>query len=250
MPRDTLPPPGGGDPPNDSLALALSECPRCLGAYLYALAHPSLWIDCPAATEDPPCSARWRFDPPSVPAPVDVVGDLEVLALWLPTIGGRAVNYDAQRGGSPRHGERSDAIDERHRRLHDGLRRALASLGHLDQLERAGQHQHVKVLWYAYVLCGPELARTHHGGLADLVGWKFAEPDQVKRWKSARNRVVKAVGPELHGQKLLDGAHAAYVAAVRGHLRVPPRAAAPVALSERLDHLLARTLDQPTGDRS
>lgn len=111
----------------------------------------------------PGCASLWEADPPATLAPVDVEGDLDTLAHWLPTIVGRVVTHGGTGGGSPRRGERPDALDAHHR----SLRRALGALTRLDALERAGQHRHGRVLWCAYVLCGPVLVRTLKGGLAD-----------------------------------------------------------------------------------
>lgn len=232
MPHDTLPPPGGGDPPNDSLALALAECPRCLGAYLYALSTPGVWVDCPG------CTSRWRVDPPRPLAPVDVQGDLDALARWLPAIVGRAVAYGGAGGGAPRHGERPDAIDEHHR----GLRRALATLSRLDALERAGHHRHVRVLWVAYVLCGPVFALQHAGGLEDFIATRFASREQLAHWKAHKSRSVRELQIERYGARLLTGAAGAYESAVRGTLARPGRTPEAPPLAAELDQLLAATL--------
>jgi hypothetical protein len=231
LPHDTLPPPGGGDPPNDSLALALAECPRCLGAYLYALHHPGRRVACPG------CTSFWEVDPPRALAPVDVEGDLGTLAHWLPTIVGRAVAYGGTGGGSPRHGERPDAIDAHHR----SLRHALGVLTCLDALERAGQHRHVRVLWYAYVLCGPELVRTHKGGLADLVAHQFASREQLAFWKQHKSRSVRDYQIAQCGARLLAGATSAYESVVRGTLHGVVRPLEPEGLPATLDELVTRT---------
>lgn len=234
---DDAPRPSGGDgaPVLDLAARPLARCPECLGASLHASDQPGTVVRCPR------CDAPWCFEPP--PLHVDLEGDLECLARWLPTIYGRAVSYDAQGGGSPRHGERPDAVDARHR----DLRRALATLTRLDALERAAQKRHVRVLWFAYVLTGPELARRHKGGLPDLVGRQFASAEQRAHWKHHKTRVVKSVGPERYGLRLLNGAHAAYVSAMRGTLRrstaghLPPATVLHPALVGLVDRTMARS---------
>lgn len=230
--HDTLPPSGSADSPDDSLALALRECPRCLGAYLYALANPGPWIDCPG------CASRWRVDPPRPLAPVDVQGDLDALARWLPTIVGRAVAYGGVGGGAPRHGERPDAVDEHHR----SLRRALGTLSRLDALERAGQHRHVRVLWVAYVLCGPVFALQHSGGLEDFVAHRFASREQLAHWKAHKSRSVRELQIARYGARLLAGAATAYTSAARGTLAPPRRTPEAPPLAAELDELLTRTL--------
>ena len=102
------------------------------------------------------------------------------------------------------------------------MRRALTALARLDALARAGQQRLVIVLWYAYVLSGPELARRHKGGAAELVALKFAPQQQVTFWKAHKSRAVRARQMERFGAALLDAAHGAY-------LGVPLAAAVPTA---------------------
>jgi predicted RNA-binding Zn-ribbon protein involved in translation (DUF1610 family) len=233
------PDPGGApelpDDPADTLTLATAfqQCQRCLGAYLRAAEtwHP---VACPD------CGHEWVCRRPRRDAPVDVPGDLEALARWLPAIVGRAW-APGDGGTSARHGERSDHVDAHHRDRRAGLRTALGALATLDALERAGDHRLVRVLWFAYVLVGPELAKTHKGGREDLVAGQFGSRDQLAFWKSHKSRSVRATQIETYGRNLLAGARAAYEAVARGR-RVAPPPAPDGDVTQELSRLLERTL--------
>lgn len=138
--------------PVDPLACALADCPACLGAYLAALDQAPHPTTCS-------CGNVWTAARRPRAAPVDVPADLEALARWLPTIAGRALPLgDAGGASGGRLDGRPDHVDERHRDARSGLRTALTALSTLDAMERAGEARHVKILWFAYVLTGPELA--------------------------------------------------------------------------------------------
>ena len=242
----TADPGGAPELPDDAtdtvtLATAFRDCPRCLGAYLRAA---ETW----RAVACPDCGYEWVCRRPRRDAPVDVPGDLEALARWLPAIVGRAwTPGDGGTASAARHGERSDHTDAHHRDRRAGLRTALVALATLDALERAGQHRHVQVLWLGYVLCGPERARRDAAGKESRVGrealvaQQFAPREQLAFWKSHKSRGVRANQIETYGRNLLSGARAAYEAARRGTLVAPPPAP-DVEVSQELSRLLERTL--------
>lgn len=235
-------------PTDDRLAEALGECARCLPAAL-AAGRSGQGVRCDR------CGAMWVIDPDAhahVEAHarrvqrVDVPADLEALARWLPTIVGRALSPSEPGFGGPRLDGRSDQVDAHHRDARLGLRRALAALTVLDQLEAAGQRRHVHVLWYGYVLTGPELARVHKGGREDLVARTFASRDQLAFWASHKSRKVRDLQIGSYGARLLDGARAAYEGTVRGLRLSPPdeRTTDHAGLAHDLDVLLRRTLER------
>lgn len=228
---DSLPPSLQGEVPSDDdhLLRAFARCSDCLGAHLLASDHPGRTVHCPK------CDTRWYVEPEALPRHLDLEGDMEALARWLPVLFGRAVNYDAQGGGTPLHGQRNDHIDAHHRDRRGGLRVALQTLARLEALVAAEQDRHARVLWFAFGQCGPELVLRHKGGRADLVAEHFATKEQKARWESRKSRVLRGVGPARYGQELLRGAVAAYVSAVRGTLRPTPSAPpTPATLSQLL----------------
>lgn len=233
---------GSGDP----LALALAECDQCLGAYLQALDQAPHPATCAA------CGAAWSADRRPRAAPVDVPADLEALARWLPTIAGRALPIGASGGGAAPRAGRTDFVDERHRDNRSGLRTALAALTVLDAMERAGQSRHVRVLWYAYVICGPELAARADpsapgAGVEVLVAERFTSREQLAYWRSHKSAVVRRAQTRAHGAQLLGGARAAYEGTARGHTRAPAPPPERRQLSHELDALLARTAERIAG---
>lgn len=219
-----------------ALARALADCTHCLGAYRIA-------AETHRVTTCPGCGWAWRVEPPRV---VDVPADLDALARWLPAIVGRAMPLAGTDGrAAPRLGERPDHVDEHHRDRRSGLRTALAALSRLDAMERAGRRREVRVLWYAYVLCGPELVKIHAGGREDLVAQRFASEDLQKTWKELKSVNVRKMQIRGYGTRLLSGARAAYESAVRGtdHARPPG-----TEVSSELERLLARSLAKVAND--
>lgn len=174
------------------------------------------------------------------PAVVDVPADLDALARWLPTICGRAMPLQGTDGRSaPRLGTRPDHVDEHHRDRRSGLRTALTALSRLDALERAGHRREVRVLWYAYVLCGPELVRMHRGGREDLVAQRFASKEQLAFWQNHKNSSVRHAQMQALGTRLLAAGRAAYEALANGERPRAPEA--PAELTADVQELLERT---------
>lgn len=240
MPADDLASPLEASAPLDvGIARAIAECQHCLGAYLCA-------VDSRRQAACPGCGTIWRVDPPPRERPIDVPADLDAVARWYPAICGRAWAPSQMGRGPGRHGERPDHVDAHHRDARTGLRRALAALSHLDALERAGQARHVRVLWFGYVLCGPELVKIHAGGREDLVAQRFAPTDVQEDWRELKSANVRRLQIRTYGTRLLGGARAAYESAARGTLRAA--APSPGALSAELDRLLARSLPKVAND--
>lgn len=237
MPADDLAPLlATGD---TALARALAECGRCLGAYLLA-------VETRRATTCPECHAVWRADAPRELI-VDVPADLEAVARWLPTIAGRAWAPSEEGGrGAPRHGERSDHVDEHHRDARGGMRRALEALAVLEAMERAGERRHVRVLWFAYVLTGPEHAKANarFGGLDGLVGEQFAPQEQIAAWSAHKSRRAAHHQLAALGGRYLRGARDAYAGTALRRRDGAPALAPPEGrdLSRDLSALLTRTL--------
>lgn len=224
------------------LARELAACGRCLGAYLVA-------VETRRATACPACASIWRVDTPAREHVVDVPADLDALARWLPTIGGRAWAPSEMGRGAPRNGERPDHVDEHHRDPRSGLRRGLRALSVLDAMERAGQRRHVRVLWFAYVLTGPELVKVYErtGQCLEMqVGYRFVSAEQRAFWAAHKSAVVARHQLREAGERILAGARGAYVAALRA-LDAPaapattPRSPAP-QLAGDLDALIAKTV--------
>lgn len=216
-----------------AIARALADCTHCLGAYRVA-------AETHRVTTCPGCGWAWRVEPPRV---VDVPADLDALARWLPAIVGRAMPLAGTDGrAAPRLGERPDHVDEHHRDRRSGLRTALEALSRLDAMERAGRRREVRVLWYAYVLTGPELVKIHAGGLEDLVATRFASKEQLAFWRSHKSANVRRTQIHTHGSRLLSTARAAYESFVRGPCedRVPVLTPVPT-LTEDLGALITRT---------
>lgn len=221
-----------------ALARALADCTHCLGAYRVA-------AETRRVTTCPGCGWAWRVEPPRV---VDVPADLDALARWLPAIVGRAMPLAGTDGrGAPRLGERPDHVDEHHRDRRSGLRTALAALSVLDAMERAGQKRHVRVLWFAYVLTGPELVKVYEkamGGLETIVAERFVSAEQRAFWAAHKSAVVARHQLREAGTRILTGARSAYVAAL--HALDAPRSTPARMPAEHLagdlDVLLAKTL--------
>lgn len=220
--------------PVDPLACALADCPACLGAYLAALDQAPHPTTCS-------CGNVWTAARRPRAAPVDVPADLEALARWLPTIAGRALPLgDAGGASGGRLDGRPDHVDERHRDARSGLRTALTALSTLDAMERAGEARHVKILWFAYVLTGPELAAR--AGLEVLVANRFTSQEQLAAWAAHKSRLVREARKRAHGERLLTGARAAYEGAARGGGQAPaPPSADHRQLARTVDELVART---------
>ena len=182
---------------------------------------------------------------------VDVVTDCEVLAAWLPVICGRSTQREPGGGGPPRnHGERADHVDDHHRDRKRGLRRALVTLGRLDLLERAGHERAWRVLWLAYVRCGPVYRLQEQkkaGGLVSLVARTFASAERQGHWEKLKHRSVRDHQVETFGIRLLTEAHERYEDVVHGVVRVPQGPEHPVAVARQLDELFAKAAGSKPG---
>jgi hypothetical protein len=177
------------------------------------------------------CGETWipEADGPAPQHAPDVEGDCEALARWLGVLSARATRYEpVVRGGGGAHTGRPDAIDEAHR----GLRRAIATLGRLNALARTHQGFEADVLWYAFVVCGPEKIRTHAGGREDLVADRFAPKPLKTFWHNHKSAVVRREECWNWGNTVLIRAQAAYLALV-GRTE-PARAGTAVRLAREL----------------
>jgi hypothetical protein len=182
----------------------VSDCPLC----------PTVSLD--AARADAPrycpaCGLHWIPEPTPPPrgriVPVDVVADGEGLAKWLPAITGGALSpAPTIPSGIGRYNGRPDVVDEHHR----GLRHACETLSRLNAISRAGYQAECEVIWYAFVVVGPELTRTHKGGREDLVAERFAPGNLRTSWNNAKSKVAAQGDRVRWGESLLVRAQTVY----------------------------------------
>lgn len=153
--------------------------------------------------------------------------DLELLARWLPVIEGRAASLEpVTRGGAVDKG-RGDLIDDRH----CDLRRALVIHGRLCRLRALPEGElHLAVLRFVFLESGEVWRRRADplldgGGIAEVVGRRFAEPVVAARWATLPQRALRRALPRKYGQGLLDAATEAYARAVAKDAQTEPERA-------------------------
>jgi hypothetical protein len=192
------------------------------------------------------------------------VRDCELLARFLPHLTGGAlpineVNGDGNAGGTSSHSlrGRSDWVDEEHKKL----QRALGTLAWLNALERGGYSAEVHVLWFAYVLHGPEVRagyvvranrRTERrGGLNALLVKQFASAEQKAYWAAHKSRLAVERAQEDFAVDLLARAHAAYEGRVQ-HVHVLTAllesTRSTVPLTKEIDALVGGFLQRAGGE--